>query len=71
MEQTLQIITEHAATTGNLSGISPVQVSRRRQLPVRETRQLLNRLHADKKIGVREGINGRLVFANEQTNQKL
>lgn len=62
MEQIPEIIKEHARATGNLSGISPVQVSNRAQLPVGQTKQILNRMHAEKRIRVREGINGRLVF---------
>ena len=63
MEKVIQIINDNAAATGNLCGLSLVQISKRARLTVAEARQILNQIHADKKIRIREGIHGKLVFA--------
>ena len=66
MEEVLQIINQHAASTGNLSGISAVQVSNRARLPINKTRQILREICNSGKARVREGINGYLVFGINQ-----
>ena len=63
MEEVLKIINDNAVATGNLCGLSLVQVSKRAKLTIAEARQILNQIHADKKIRIREGIHGKLVFA--------
>lgn len=64
MEEVLNIINQNAAITGNLSGISLVQISNMVAIPMKEIREILNQIHAEKKIRIREGIHGKLVFAN-------
>ena len=63
MEEILKIIKNNAIATGNLSGISLVQISNRAQISIQETKQILNHVYAEKKIRIREGIHGKLVFA--------
>ena len=63
MEKVIQIINDNAVATGNLCGLSLVQIMKRANLPSSDAKQILNQIHADKKIRIREGIHGKLVFA--------
>lgn len=43
-------------------GISIVDLSNGLNLPIAELKKLLNELHKEKKIVVRQGINGKLIY---------
>lgn len=43
-------------------GISIVDLSNGLDLPIAELKKLLNELHKEKKIAVRQGINGKLIY---------
>ena len=43
-------------------GISIVDLSNSLNLPISELKKLLNELHKEKKIVVRQGINGKLIY---------
>ena len=43
-------------------GISIVDLSNGLDLPIAELKKILNELHKEKKIVVRQGINGKLIY---------
>ena len=43
-------------------GLPIVQLSNSLDLPIDELKKLLNELHKEKKIVVRQGINGKLIY---------
>ena len=43
-------------------GISIVDLSNGLDLPIDELKKILNELHKEKKISVRQGINGKLIY---------
>ena len=43
-------------------GISIVDLSNDLDLPIDELKKILNELHKEKKISVRQGINGKLIY---------
>ena len=43
-------------------GISIVDLSNSLDLPIAELKKILNELHKEKKIVVRQGINGKLIY---------
>ncbi len=43
-------------------GISVVELSNSLNLPIDELKTFLNELHKEKKISVRQGINGKLIY---------
>ncbi len=43
-------------------GISIVDLSNGLDLPIAELKKILNELHKEKKITVRQGINGKLIY---------
>lgn len=43
-------------------GISIVDLSNGLDLPIDELKKILNELHKEKKITVRQGINGKLIY---------
>ncbi len=43
-------------------GISIVDLSNDLDLPIDELKKILNELHKEKKITVRQGINGKLIY---------
>ena len=47
-------------------GISIVDLSNSLNLPISELKKLLNELHKEKKIVVRQGINGKLIYLKSQ-----
>ena len=46
-------------------GISIVDLSNSLDLPIAELKKILNELHKEKKIVVRQGINGKLIYLKE------
>jgi len=46
-------------------GISIVDLSNGLDLPIAELKKILNELHKEKKIVVRQGINGKLIYLKE------
>lgn len=47
-------------------GISIVDLSNVLDLPIAELKKILNELHKEKKIVVRQGINGKLIYLKTQ-----
>ena len=43
-------------------GLPIVQLSNSLDLPIAELKKILNELHKEKKITVRQGINGKLIY---------
>lgn len=43
-------------------GVSVVDISNSLNLPISELKTILNELHKEKKISVRQGINGKLIY---------
>jgi predicted transcriptional regulator len=43
-------------------GVSVVDISNSLNLPINELKIFLNELHKEKKISVRQGINGKLIY---------
>ena len=43
-------------------GVAVVEVSNSLNLPISELKIILNELHKEKKISVRQGINGKLIY---------
>lgn len=55
------IINKHNATGGN-NGISLVTLKNDLNIDIKELKSILNELHKEKKITVKKGSNGTLVF---------
>lgn len=51
-------------------GISIVDLSNGLDLPIAELKKILNELHKEKKIVVRQGINGKLIYLKEYKDGK-
>lgn len=43
-------------------GVAVVEISNSLNLPISELKIILNELHKEKKISVRQGINGKLIY---------
>lgn len=52
-------------------GISIVDLSNVLDLPIAELKKLLNELHKEKKIVVRQGINGKLIYEKVQNSNRI
>ena len=52
-------------------GISIVDLSNGLDLPIAELKKILNELHKEKKIVVRQGINGKLIYEKVQNSNRI
>jgi len=52
-------------------GISIVDLSNGLDLPIDELKKFLNELHKEKKIVVRQGINGKLIYEKVQNSNRI
>lgn len=52
-------------------GISIVDLSNSLDLPIAELKKILNELHKEKKIVVRQGINGKLIYEKVQNSNRI
>jgi len=52
-------------------GISIVDLSNVLDLPIAELKKILNELHKEKKIVVRQGINGKLIYEKVQNSNRI
>lgn len=62
----ISLIEENSQITGNKSGISVANLCGWSKLSASEVRLMLNKLYKEGKITVREGVNGKLIFRNDE-----
>lgn len=52
-------------------GVYIVDLSNGLDLPIAELKKILNELHKEKKIVVRQGINGKLIYEKVQNSNRI
>jgi len=70
-ETVLNLIQEHQAKTGNMSGYSVVDLKNDLQIRYKELRTILKKLYQEKDIKIRRGINAPLIFLPKKHNSRL